>query len=171
MSHKLNSPDPEFQAIEFALGSLVVAASQIDRDQVMFAAGRASVRPSPATWRGWSAIAASLALITVGETTLLALRPPPRVIERVVVLHEPTPMTVDSSVGSAVSQAPSPTEGLFSLGQTARDRLASQVLRYGLDGLPASPATTWSDSRRLPASSGQLLQEELRRILDPGDHS
>ncbi len=40
------SPDPELNAIEAALGSLVPARSRIDRDLVMFRAGQASVRPS-----------------------------------------------------------------------------------------------------------------------------
>ena len=60
---------------------------------------------------------------------------------------------------------------ILSLGQTAHERLAGQVLRYGLDGLPASPTVASPASGPWPASSGQMLQEELRRLLDPGDPS
>ncbi len=66
---------------------------------------------------------------------------------------------------------PLPIERSLSLGQTAYERLAAQVLRYGLDGLPASPTVASSASEPRPASSGQMLQEELHRLLDPGDHS
>ncbi len=66
---------------------------------------------------------------------------------------------------------PLPIERSLSLGQTAYERLAAQVLRYGLDGLPASPTVASSASETRPASSGEMLQEELRKLLDPGGPS
>jgi len=158
------------KAIEAALGSLVPARSRIDRDLVMFRAGQASVRPSRLGRRAWTAIAASLGLIAVGEGALLAYRPPP---QTVVVFREPATAPIDSipEPGAAEVPVPPPFERSLSLGQTAYERLAAQVLRYGLDGLPASPTVASSASERRPASSGQMLQEELHRLLDPGDHS
>ena len=73
------------------LGSLEPARSRIDRDLVMFRAGQASVRPSRMGRRAWNAIAASLALVALGEGVLLAHRPPPQVVEEVVVVREPAP--------------------------------------------------------------------------------
>jgi hypothetical protein len=64
-----------------------------------------------------------------------------------------------------------PIESSLSLGQTAYERQVAQVLRYGLDGLPASASVASPDSGPRPASSGQMLQEELRRLRDPGDPS
>jgi len=167
------SPDPELNAIEAALGSLVPARSRIDRDLVMFRAGQASVRPSRLGLRAWNAIAASLALVVLGEGVLLAHRPPPQIVKEVVVVREPAPAPVVPPVEQSVAEVPEslPIERSLSLGQTAYERLTSQVLRYGLDGLPASPTVASSTSEPWPASSGQMLQEELRRLLDPGDPS
>lgn len=168
MSHESVPSDPEINAIEAALKSLVPARGWIDRDRVMFRAGQASVRRSSLSGRAWGAIAASLGLIALGEAALLANRPSPRIVERVVI--EPPVATVpDPIVAGAPASIPS---GLpLSLGQTAYERLAGQVLRYGLDGLPASPTAGSPFSGPWPASSGQLLKEELDKFLDPGDPS
>ena len=149
------SPDPELNAIEAALGSLVPARSRIDRDLVMFRAGQASVRPSRLGLRAWNAIAASLAIIALGEGVLLAHRPPPQIVKEVVVIREPAtapaPLPVVPPLEQSVVEVPEslPIERSLSLGQTAYERLTSQVLRYGLDGLPASP-TVASSARSGP---------------------
>ena len=85
----------------------------------------------------------------------------------------PVPAPVVPPVEHSVAEVPEslPIEGSLSLGQTAHERQVAQVLRYGLDGLPASPTVASPASGPWPASSGQMLQEELRRLLDPGDPS
>jgi hypothetical protein len=172
------SPDPELNAFEAALGSLLPARSRIDRDLVMFRAGQASLRSSRLGPRAWNAIAASLAIVALGEGVLLANRPPPQIVKEVVVIREPVtapaPLPVvqplEHSVAAEVSVS-LPIERPLSLGQTAYARLTSQVLRYGLDGLPASHTIASPASGPRPTTSGQMLQEELRRLLDPGDPS
>jgi len=173
MSNEPISPDPELNAVESVLGSLVPARSRIDRDRLMFRAGQASVHSSPSRRGYWNVVAASLALIALGEAALLAHGPPVQVLEKVVVVREQAKAPVDLPSEPTVDREweSRPTGSLFSLGQTPYERLAGQVLRYGLDGLPASPSAAWADSRPSPASSGEMLQEELRRILEPGDHS
>jgi hypothetical protein len=171
MSNEPIAPDPNLSAIEAALGALVPARSQIDRDRLMFRAGQAAARPSPSGRRAWIATAASLALVALGEAALLAHRPPPRVVERVIVVREPAPVAPPDDRIVAEKPAPRPAAHPLSLGNTAYERLASQVIRYGLDGLPASPSAGWTDPRPWPPSSGLLLHEELRKILNPGDPS
>jgi hypothetical protein len=171
------SPDPELNAIEATLGSLVPARSRIDRDLVMFRAGQASLRSSRLGPRAWNAIAASLAIVALGEGVLLANRPPPQIVKEVVVIREPVtapaPLSVVQPLEQSVVEVPQslPIERSLSLGPTAYERLTSQVLRYGLDGLPVSPTVASSPSEPWPTTSGQMLQEELRRLLDPGDPS
>lgn len=166
--------DTELSALEDALGSVVPARSRMDRDRVMFLAGRASARPSPSGRGAWVAIAASLAFVALGEGALLARRPAPQVIERVVLVPAPAPAHDESPPGR-VEVSVRPEQRLsgddFGLGQTTRERLAAQVLRYGLDGLPAPPSATRSGSESWSASSHQLLQEEVDKILHPGDPS
>jgi hypothetical protein len=171
------SPEPELNAIESALGSLEPARSRIALDNVMFRAGQASVRPSRRGLRAWIAIAASFALIAFGEGVLLAHRPPPQIVERVVVVREPTaipaqlPVVPPPETRVAEVSESLPSEKSLSLGQTSYERQVAQVLRYGLDGLPASPRVASPDSGPWPASSGQMLQEELRKLRDSGDPS
>ena len=175
MSNEPVSPDPELNAIGAALGSLEPARSRIDRDFVMFRAGQASARPSRLGLRAWNAITVSLALISFGEGVLLAHRPPPRIVKEVVVVREPAtaPAPVVPPLEQSVAEVSEslPIERSLSLGQTAYERQVAQVLRYGLDGLTASPTVASPASGPWPASSGQMLQEELRRLLDPGDPS
>jgi hypothetical protein len=199
MSIEPVSPDPELDAIEASLGSLVPVRSRIDRDRVMFRAGQASARPS--TWgpRAWKVIAATLALVAGGEAALLASRSSERIVEKVVGVREPAGATdllkavqnsapdpfderemlpagavLSSEPSVTQASAPRPNRGAASLGDSAYERLTWQVLRYGLDGLPASSPIAPSASahvRPWPAFSGRLLRDELRRALDPGDPS
>jgi hypothetical protein len=168
-----NPIDPELNAIAASLGSLEPACIRIDRDLVMFRAGQASMRPSRWRRRARNAIAASLALVALGEGVLLAHRPPPQVVKEVVVVREPAPAPVVPPVEQSVAEMPVslPSESPLSLGQTAYERQVAQVMRYGLDGLPASPTVASPDWAPRPTTAGQMLQEELRRLRDPGDPS
>lgn len=176
MSHERITIDPELSAIEAALGSLVPARSRIDRDLVMFRAGQAAARAPSRSRRAWIACAASLGLVALAEALLLAHRPPQPIVERVVVAREPAKPPVEVPHESAVAAKPAaPVSGSsaneFALGRTAYERLAEQVIRYGLDGLPAPAATAWAPAQPRPAATRQVLQEEIRRAFDPGDHS
>ncbi len=177
MSNEPDSPaaEPELNAIEAILGSLEPARSRIDRDIVMFRAGKASVRRPRLGKHARDAIAASLALIALGEGVLLAHRPPPQIVKEVVVIREPAtaPAPVVPPLEQSVAEATEslPSESPLSLGQTTHERQVAQVLRYGLDGLPTSPTVASPASGAWPASSGQMLQEELRKLRDPGDPS
>jgi hypothetical protein len=168
-----NPNDPDLNAIAASLRSLEPARSRIDRDLVMFRAGQASVRPSRWRRRAWNAIAASLALIALGEGVLLAHRPPPQIVKEVVVVREPAPAPVVPLVEPSVAEMPVslPSESSLSLGQTAYQRQVAQVLRDGLDSLPVSPTVASPDWRPRPATAGQMLQEELRSLRDHGDPS
>jgi hypothetical protein len=171
------APEPELNAIEAVLGSLEPARCRIDRDIVMFRAGKASVRRSRLGRWARDAIAASLALIALGEGILLARRPPPRIVKEVVLIREPAtapaPAPVVPPLERSVAEVPEslPSESSLSLGQTTHERQVAQVLRYGLDGLPTPPTVASPAPGSWPVSSGQMLQEELRKLRDPGDPS
>jgi hypothetical protein len=177
MSDEHAAPDPGLKAIESALGALTPAGSRMDRDRVMYLAGRAASRPDFARPRAWAALAACFAALAAGEAALLARRPPPRVIERVVVVHEPAGTRAGPTPPRADAPPPrSPREsGVadvdFAFGESSHARLAEQVLRYGLDGLPAAPAGSRGAAGRPAASSHELLLEELGKVLNPGDPS
>lgn len=177
MSREHESPDNELNAIESALAGLVPVRTRLDRDYVMFQAGQAALRTSQAGRRIWMALAASLGIIAVGEGVLLAHRPSPGVVEKIVVVREPAQAPVDAPTSSGMdTSAPRlassyPSSGPLGMGQTPSNRLAWQVLRYGLDGLPASPPAASADSDPWPTTSRQWLEQELRKDLDSGDPS
>jgi hypothetical protein len=156
--------DAELNALAAALEALAPARTQIDRDRLMFQAGQAAPQGRKGGCHAWIALAATLGLVAAGEAVMLARPLPPRAIEPMVAVHERGPATV-------VAAPVSPIEPSLALGQTAYERRAGQVLRYGLDGLPAAPMVGRLDAAPGPVPARQLLHEEVQRILDPGDAS
>lgn len=152
--------------VEAALRSLVPTRSSIDRDRILFAAGQASIRRTSAH-RAWMAVAASLALLAAGEGVLLAHRPEPRMVERVVIVRVPAPSPEPAPKLAEVRPPAAPLEA----GPTARDRLAWQILRYGLDGLPAARFSARNDAEAWSVAPRQRLRDELLKDLESGDPS
>ena len=68
----------------------------------MFEAGACSTAGTPWRQRAWPAAAAVLALALAGESWLLASGPAPRVVERLVVVREPSGTPSSSVHGPAV---------------------------------------------------------------------
>jgi hypothetical protein len=133
--------DPDLSAVERALAGLRPSAGTFDRDALLFAAGRRSVR------RGWAwpgvAVASTLAAAVLAA--VLTFRPaPPRVEHTVYVevpqqLHEdPAPPAIETPPASS----PRP--------QTDYLTLRRQVERWGDAALPSAPSpaeeTTTSDN-------------------------
>ncbi|MFI5460076.1 MAG: hypothetical protein ACHRXM_32050 [Isosphaerales bacterium] len=192
-------PDPELKAIESALEGLVPVSSRLDRDRLMFQAGALSARsPSRGRW-AWPSIAATLAIALVSESLVLAVRPAGRVVDRIVVVHEPAPAppsppTVStSSTGptpgatipspspvNVLSQRSLPEDALWPLasaGVSDSQRLQDLVLRFGLDALPErAPLVSRSggqiDRDVTPLEpAGSLRRLDLEKLLNPGGPS
>jgi hypothetical protein len=185
------SSDSELNDIESALRGLVPVPSRVDRDALMFQAGSASALPAPRGRWVWPSIAATLAVALVSESLVMAVRPGPRMIERIVVVREPAAST--SSISDAGVPRPARPDAL----STARDsdtpslasswpvtseyqRIQELVLRFGLDALPerSSPRASRADhtadlvDRPVP-SAGHLRRLELEKLLnlEPGGPS
>ena len=155
--------DPRLTEIESALAGLAPSPPRLDRDALMYAAGRASARRESAGRRAWMA-AAAFGLVALGEGALLARRPPERVVERLVVVREPAKSEPVVTPASTSPNRPDPPE----IGSSPRDRLAWAVLRYGLDGLP-TPGASASGSEA--GSSQRALRREIGKVLELGDPS
>jgi len=191
--------DPELSDIESALKALAPAASRLDRDQLMFQAGTISVRSARHGGWGWPSIAAALAVALGCESLILALRPGPQPLDRVVVVQEraleplppgeaPRSSAAIATPGAILDPQPQNASGLpRSTGEsvsqsswtsaTECQRLSELVLRFGLDALPerpplASQAVSSADS---PSSgfepAGVLRRIELEKLSNPGDPS
>jgi hypothetical protein len=176
MSDQYDEPtDDELIAFEASLKSLIPSRSQVDRDALIFRAGQMSAPSRPS--RFWIATAASLAALALVEGALLANRPAPGVVEKIVVVQAPVPAPApliepEEPREEPPVPAPLPHSYLqFEPGRTAYDRLTWQVMRYGLDGLPTPVKSAWTGHEPRIETSRQMLRDELRNLLEPGDPS
>ena len=114
--------DPELASFEKELRDLAPRPGCLDRDALLFAAGRASAKAGR-----WRAAPAGLVALSLALGVALAVRPAPPVVERVVyVPDEPEAMPEPPSVLTPPA--------------ISRERLIEQVFLHGLDGLPDTSA-------------------------------
>ncbi len=197
MSQVPPEPERELEEVEAALRALVPGPSRLDRDRLMFEAGALSTRGTPWGHRAWPAAASVLALALAGESWLLAVRPASRVVERLVVVREPSATPSTSSAAPQSPQADAPLipssggllsdrtddtsdAGLSTRWVTVADshRLHGDAPRFGFDGPPEPPRRDENggggpsgSTGRSPASVGALRRLELEKWLNPGDRS
>jgi hypothetical protein len=193
-------PEPERELeeedVEAALRALVPGPSRLDRDRLMFEAGALSTRGSAWRHRAWPAAAAVLALALAGESWLMAVRPTPRVVERLVVVREPSATSPSRSAAPQSGRADTPLvptsdglrpdradelsdAGLPMRWVTVADshRLRGDRIRSGFEGPPgptrpdANAGGQAGSNGRSPASVGALRRLELEKWLNPGDQS
>jgi hypothetical protein len=120
--------DPEVSALEAALAGLPPAPAGLDRDRLMFRAGLAASRRPGWLWPGAAGV---LGLATATLAVLLALRPEPVVVERVV--YRDVPVRVERQPARETDE---PSWG-EEAGRYFQAR--EQLLGRGLDGVPVPP--------------------------------
>jgi hypothetical protein len=148
--------DPELTAFEQNLAALVPASGQLNRDRVMFRAGKASVKR--ASWL-WPAAAGAMTLVAAGLGGLLALRPQPQPQKQIVYVIKEVPRQAPVRSKKQESRPPRvpstrPTMDEPSYPQTQYFRMENHLLRWGLDGLPTPPPVPQGEA---PLTRGQLL--------------
>jgi hypothetical protein len=145
---------PELSALESKLTTLTPLPSAVDRDYLLFQAGRASVRRN--TWV-WQAATACLIVAVAGLTLALLSRPVPSrgepiTVERIVYLPAP-PATAPAS--STVFSSPKAVEPVSVADedrwadQAENLRHRQQVMRFGVDALP-EPRSRPTGEKALP---------------------
>jgi len=153
----LNEHDLKMAALEAALAALVPMPGRLNRDALLFRAGQASVRGRP--WL-WPAATAALGLAAAALGVLVMVRPAPAPVERIVYVAvkeappgpaasvpAPPPPALELVVASEPSVGKVPITYL---------QLEQQVLRWGLDGVPATPEPP-------PSSAPPMTRESLLR--------
>jgi len=154
--------DPELEALAKALTSLAPSPGNIDRDQILFRTGQASMARRGWLWVGASSVVAVLGM-AVGAASYL--RPAPQEIERIVYLRPepspaPTPPEAESFVGLAESLPPADQDPRME--QLTCRNLEQLVLRWGIDALPSS-------SYPVPERNGDPQTSSLRTLRDYSD--
>ncbi len=135
------SEGPELSALADALRALAPAPAALDRDELLFRAGRSSA-PRPRRWP-W-ALATALASVTaLGLGGALLFRPPAtHTVERVVhvtVVREARAPAPPEPAPPQPETAPAPLESSPTLGPGRYRQMEDQLLRWGLDGVGMPP--------------------------------
>ncbi len=163
MSRPEELPLPNVSAIEAALAALAPAPAALDRDRLMFQAGRAA--GGAASW-GWPAATGALTALAAALALVMVLRPP--VVTQTVVVRvpaeatpapappKPEPETPADSPRVTARPAEVATSSPISPGYL---RLQEQILRWGLDALPAGRPAAPAEP---PITVEQLLGESPR---------
>ena len=96
MEHEPTLPEP-LRDVEGALRALVPGPGRVDRERIMFLAGRSSVSPPGRSWGrlAWPAATAASLLVSAVLGTLLVLRPDPEVVREIVYVDRPVPAAND----------------------------------------------------------------------------
>jgi hypothetical protein len=134
-----------------ALANVPPSPGRLDRDNLLFAAGRAAGRRAVVFWPVTAAALAGLSTVLA----LVLLNRPPTVVERVV--HIPAPVLPDAPPPAPVGprddhSAPTPSSPSPSL--AAALRLRQRVLREGIGEVPQVP---WAAES--PASSSSEVPD------------
>jgi len=164
MSESEEFPIQDLKATEAALAALAPTPAALDRDRLMFQAGRAA-RPGP-SW-GWPAATGILAAVAATLALVMVTRPP--VVTETVVIRvsvEPTPAPIPLKT-EPETPADSPIVAFRpvevetgSLASPGYLQLQEQILRWGLDALPSGPPTTLA---KPPLTVEKLLGESPKR--------
>jgi hypothetical protein len=168
-------PDPELNEIESALNSLSPVRSRIDRDRIMFEAGVLHAKAESRQRWVWPSIAATLAVVALSESVVLAVRPGPRVVvvQQPAVVpasrpseHEPVQILSQSDPSKSAE------DELRSAGGGEALALRRQVLRFGVDGLPdPPPLLSQSEGSAAEEPSPPLRRYEFDKVFKLGGPS
>jgi hypothetical protein len=160
MSASEEFPVEDLNATEASLAALVPIPAALDRDRLMFQAGRAA--PAGFHW-GWPAATGILAAVAAALALVMILRPP--VVTETVVVRSPVesaPAPPPSKTAPELSEGPEivalapPAGQAESLAPAGYLRLQEQILHWGLDALPSGPLTAPAEA---PLTLGKLLDQ------------
>jgi hypothetical protein len=119
-----------------ALTQLMPAPSRIDRDGLLYAAGRLDGMRSKRTWQAASLAAVSAAILLAAWIIIRG----PRVEDRIVVVNVPAPTTPTDKSPSEDATTPfvSPAAENFAVDRSSREQLEARwrVMRFGPESLP-----------------------------------
>jgi len=136
----LDEHDPGLVGLEAALAALAPMPGRIDRDALLFRAGQLSLRRGRWAWPG---VAAALGVVALTLGVVLALRPTPTTVERVVYIRIKEPSPPAPQVREPDVPPPEP-KSIAPVATAARQapmnylELERQVFRWDMDGMPAT---------------------------------
>jgi hypothetical protein len=156
------TPDAGLSAFARSLAAVAPHPGRLDRDVLLFAAGRAAGARRGRVWQGCTAV---LTLLCAGLGTTLVLRSPASVeVPRVVLVPAPA---AKPSLPTADEPSLSPADSTLQAEWAAGMRLRNRVLREGVAALP-SPPLAWSGPPERPLSDREVPEiSALNRFARP----
>ena len=160
--------DPELTALASALAALAPSAGRLDRDQVLFRGGQASVRQRGWLWPG---VTAALALVTATVLLSEVPRPGPQQVHCTVYQRVEPPVSPAELLAfkqpAPTYTAPPPSEETDRQSSLSYLQLERLVLAWGVDALP-NPAAAASSGARGPLQSSKILsRNDWLRMQSP----
>lgn len=166
---------PDLRAFEAALAALAPKAAALDRDRLMYEAGRASLAPLHPPHRGWAWPAAFSAMSALAASLLLALvLRPPTVVERVVrraatatvveTQQRDEPAIGEGSLvqaGGALTAQPTDARAHQPAPEPSYLDLRDRVLAMGID--------TWQPPARLAQTESQPQPTYRELLIELGE--
>jgi hypothetical protein len=169
-------PNPDLTTLATALAALRPLPDRLNRDPVMFEAGRQSVSRRSWAWATATGVLSAACLVLSG---VLLFRSPPDPVIRIVYVPEAPPVAASNRPPALASTTA--FVGVPAAEEATADwpvnsvRLRDQVLRFGVDAFPeitfplAAPGQrTFSDWPADSTASPLFLRPLLRT---PGDRS
>jgi hypothetical protein len=155
--------DPELAAVSSQLGGLAPRPAALDRDRLLYEAGRRSVRRS----RLWPAIAGMFAILSVDLGVRLAYAPPRTEIVYVTKVADENGASKDEERSASVVYE-SDSEA-YVPGSPGYVGLRNQVVRFGADSLPSMHGAL--SQPRSPDESVEMMLGLPRGTLDDAQKS
>ena len=164
---------------EAELAALRPRETGLDRDRLMFEAGRASM-PSPRARLAWPVATFTMTSVAACLAILLMLKPPPTVIERVKIVEVERDSAVEAVVEEPLVPAADPkpfdppTEPRVAIGASRQRRAASVVPRAGAEfrlfehlmGQRTMPISTTTPVQENESKKKSLSPRSLPNLLE-----
>jgi hypothetical protein len=148
MDANARNPD-DLNDLERRLADWRPDAAGLDPDAMLFAAGRASVRPSPTRFV-WPTIAACMTVITLGLGGWAAKERTGR-LELAALLQKAAPVAPAPTIAEEPSPEPPPAGSYFAMSRLVRQDPDAFLSRAPAElGTPVKPAATESPLRAWP---------------------
>jgi hypothetical protein len=157
------TPDPQLNAFARSLAATAPHPGGLDRDALLFAAGRAAQARHGRVWRVGTLL---FALTSASLGAALAMRPASVVeVERVVYVPAPAPATSAPARAAAPVAMGATADAATAEQWSAGVRLRDRALREGIAGLPAVYLSS-ADTRLPPLSERDIPEISALRPAD-----
>lgn len=147
---------PELTPLERSLAALAPSRSLLDRDRLMYEAGRRSALNERRRAWGWPAVAAALAVLAIGQFISAGRRPAERAVERIASVAAPSQRAPEAVEPVVILTRRPPDPQTDGIGEHLR--LRRRIDRQGLDALSEPPILAAS------ARLGPLPEEPIRTL-------